>query len=178
MSDNASIARPYAKAVFDLAEESNAFAEWSTALDQLAAISNDADFGALINDPRVTGKQLSELVLGVSKDSLPEGGENLINLLVQNDRLSALADIEEQYTQLVAKAQAKVNAEVITAMALSNDQKAALAGALEQRLGLKVEIEEIVDDSLIGGAIVKAGDLVIDGSAKGRIEKLSTVLAR
>ena len=79
---------------------------------------------------------------------------------------------------MVAKAQASVNAEVITAKALSDAQKSAIAEALEGRLGLKVNLEETVDADLVGGAIVKAGDLVIDGSAVGRIEKLSSTLLR
>ena len=178
MADNASIARPYAKAVFDLAQESNAYDAWTTALDQLSAISNDADFRTLVTDPRVDGGKVSELLTDLAKDSLPEGGANLINLLVQNDRLDSLADISQQYTDLVAKAKALVNAEVITAKPLTDDQKSSLAAALEQRLGLKVELEETVDADLVGGAIIKAGDLVIDGSAKGRIEKLTTALMR
>ena len=178
MADNASIARPYAKAVFDLAQESNAYDAWTTALEQLAVISNDADFSALVSDPRVDGAKVAELLNDLAKDSLPEGGANLINLLVQNDRLDSLADISQQYTDLVAKAKALVNAEVITAVALTDDQKSSLAAALEQRLGLKVELEETVDADLVGGAIIKAGDLVIDGSAKGRIEKLTTALMR
>jgi len=97
---------------------------------------------------------------------------------VQNDRLESLVDISQQYGDLVAKAKALVNAEVITAMALTDDQKSSLAAALEQRLGLKVELEETVDADLVGGAIIKAGDLVIDGSAKGRIEKLTSALMR
>jgi len=118
------------------------------------------------------------LLIDLAKDALPEGGTNLVNLLVQNDRLGALAEIEQQFGDLVAKAKASVNAEVITAMALTDDQKSALSSALEARLGLKVQLEETVDASLVGGAIVKAGDLVIDGSAKGRIEKLTTALMR
>ena len=97
---------------------------------------------------------------------------------MQNDRLDSLTDISQQYTDLVAKAKALVNAEVVTAKPLTDDQKSSLAAALEQRLGLKVELEETVDADLIGGAIIKAGDLVIDGSAKGRIEKLTTALMR
>jgi F-type H+-transporting ATPase subunit delta len=97
---------------------------------------------------------------------------------VQNDRLEALTDISQQYGELVAKANALVNAEVITAKALTADQKSSLAAALETRLGLKVELAETVDATLIGGAIIKAGDMVIDGSAKGRIEKLTTALMR
>jgi len=159
MADNASIARPYAKAVFDLAR-------------------NDTEFSALVSDPRVDDVKVAELLTDLAKDSLPDGGANLINLLVQNDRLHSLTDIRQQYIDLVAKAKALVNAEVVTAKPLTEDQKSSLAAALEQRLGLKVELEETVDADLVGGAIIKAGDLVIDGSAKGRIEKLTTALMR
>lgn len=178
MADNASIARPYAKAVFDLAQQENAFDAWTAALEQLAVISNDADFSALVSDPRVEGAKVAELLTDLAKDSLPEGGANLIKLLVQNDRVQSLVDINQQYTDLVAKANALVNADVITAKPLTEDQKSSLAAALEQRLGLKVQLEETVDADLIGGAIIKAGDMVIDGSAKGRIEKLTTALMR
>lgn len=178
MADNASIARPYAKAVFDLAQETNSFESWGAALAQLSAISQDDSFSALVNDPRVDGNKLADLLIDLVKDVLPEGGNNFVNLLVQNDRLMALAGIQQQFGELVAKAKASVNAEVLTAKALTEDQKSALAGALEARLGLKVNLEETVDASLVGGAIIKAGDLVIDGSAKGRIEKLTTALMR
>jgi F-type H+-transporting ATPase subunit delta len=89
-----------------------------------------------------------------------------------------LADIEELYKELVAKAQKAVNAQVLSAIALTDTQKTSLIEALEARLGLKVNLDETVDTSLVGGAIVKAGDLVIDGSARGRIEKLSSTLMR
>jgi len=175
---DASIARPYAKAVFDLAQETGSYESWTSALEQLAAISQDDAFSALVCDPRVDNAKTVELMTDLAKDTLPDGGANLVNLLVQNDRLSALADIQQQFGDLVAKAKASVNAEVITAMALTEDQKSSLAMALEERLGLKVQLEETVDANLVGGAVIKAGDLVIDGSAKGRIEKLTTALMR
>ncbi len=178
MADNASIARPYAKAVFDLAQESGSYESWTSALEHLAAISQDDDFSTLVSDPRVDNDKTAELMIDLAKDVLPEGGANLVNLLVQNDRLVALADIQQQFGDLVAKAQASVNAEVVTAMALTEEQKTSLSSALETRLGLKVNLEEKIDAGLVGGAIIKAGDLVIDGSAKGRIEKLTTVLMR
>ena len=178
MADNASIARPYAKAVFDLAQETGSFESWDTALGHLAAISQDESFSALVTDPRVDAAKVTELLTDLAKDVLPEGGANFVKLLVKNDRLIALADVQQQFSDLVAKAQASVNAEVITAKALTEDQKSSLASALESRLGLKVQLEETVDASLVGGAIVKAGDLVIDGSAKGRLEKLTTALMR
>lgn len=178
MADNASIARPYAKAVFDLAQETGTFEAWTAALGNLSAISNDEAFSTLVNDPSVEGSTIAELLTDLSKETLPEGGANLVNLLVQNDRLGALTDIGQQYSDLVAKAKALVNAEVTTAIALTEDQKLSLSSALEARLGMKVLLEEIVDASLVGGAIIRAGDMVIDGSAKGRIEKLSMTLLR
>ena len=178
MADNASIARPYAKAVFELAQESDSFAGWTGALNRLAAIGGDPEFSGLVNDPRVEGSRLADLLVDLSKDTLPEGGVNLINLLVQNDRLDVLADIEIQYGELVAKAQQTVNATVLTAMPLTPAQRESLEVALQKRLGLKVMLEETIDVSLVGGAIIKAGDLVIDGSARGRLEKLAGVLAR
>lgn len=178
MADNASTARPYAKALFELAQETSSFDGWAAALAQLAAVANDDDFNALVNDPRIERSQLAELLTDISKDLLPEGGQNFVNLLVQNDRLEALADIEKQYGDMVARAKSAVTAEVITAMALTEAQRSALEAALEKRLGLKVTLQETVDASLMGGAVVKAGDLVIDGSAKGRVEKLTTALLR
>ena len=178
MADNVSIARPYAKAVFELAQESKSYPMWAAALAQLTAVSQDEDFNGLVKDPRVDRHRLAELLIDISKDVLPEGGTNFVNLLVQNDRLTALTDIEQLYTELVAKAEASVNATVVSAIALTDAQRMSLEAALESRLGLKVNLEETVDSSLIGGAVVKAGDLVIDGSAQGRIEKLTTVLLR
>jgi len=178
MADNATIARPYAKAVFDYAQESNSFDDWTAALSHLCAISNDDDFSMVVTDPRVENSKITDMLVDLTKDALPEGGTNLINLLVQNERLDALDDIQSQYADLVAKAKAIVTAEVTTAIALTEDQKSSLTQALEKRLGQKVVIEETVDADLVGGAIVKTGDLVIDGTAKGRIEKLSTTLLR
>ena len=178
MADNATIARPYAKAVFDYAQESNSFDEWTTALDQLAVISGDESFSAVVNDPRVEDSKVTQLLIDLSKDVLPAGGTNFITLLVQNERLDSLHDVQQQYADLVAKAKAIVTADVTTAIALSEDQKSSLIQALEQRLGQKVVLEETVDAGLIGGAIIKTGDLVIDGTAKGRIEKLTSTLSR
>ncbi len=178
MADNASIARPYAKAVFELAQESNAFDAWADALAKLSGVSQDADFAKLVSDPKVSSSQLNELLESLVGESMPSGGNNFIRLVVDNDRALALSEIQSQFTALVAKAKASVNAEVKTAMALNDEQKAALVGALEQRLGLKVNLQETVDANLVGGAVIKAGDLVIDGSAKGRIEKLTSALMR
>ena len=178
MAENATIARPYAKAVFDYAQESNSFDEWDAALDQLAAISSDETFSTMINDPRVEGSKITQLLTDLTKDVLPNGGANFVSLLVKNERLDSLVDVKKQYADLVAQAKAIMTVEITTAMTLTSDQKSSLTSALEKRLGQKVNLIEIVDASLVGGAVIKANDLVIDGTAKGRIEKLTTALAR
>ena len=178
MAENATIARPYAKAVFDYAQESNSFDEWTTLLSQLAVISSDESFSVIANDPNTKNEKVTALLVDLTKETLPTGGENFINLLVQNERLDSLNDVQIQYENLVAKAKAIVTAQVTTAMALTEDQKSSIISALEKRLGQKVVINETVDSSLIGGAVIKTGDLVIDGTAQGRIEKLTTALAR
>ena len=176
MADNASIARPYAKAVFDLATETGNQDDWSNALESLAVIAQDEDFGKAINSPQVKPAQLEEVVIGLLGKKLPEGGDNFIKLLTQNGRFEALPDVQQQYAVLLAESRKSIEAEVFTARPLSAAQKTSLTEALKTRLGVSVSIVETIDESLIGGAIVKAGDLVIDGSAKGRVEKLAIAL--
>ena len=178
MADNASIARPYAKAVFSLAEDAAAHEAWQAALARLSAISADDEFAALVSDPKIDSQRLTALMVDLAGDDLPDGAKNFINLLVQNDRVEALPSIQAQYIELVAQARAEVTAEVITAMPLNDEQRSSISSALEQRLGLKVKLEETIDADLVGGAVIKAGDMVIDGSVKGRIEKLSSALLR
>ena len=177
MADNASIARPYAKAVFDLATEENQHDDWTSALDALATIAQDDDFVDVVVSPQVKPEQLEKLVVDIVGDKLPNGGDNFIKLLAQNGRLEVLPDVQQQYALLLADSRKSIEAEVLTARPLSDDQKTKLTEALQVRLGVTVSITETVDESLIGGAIIKAGDLVIDGSAKGRVEKLATALS-
>jgi len=176
MADNASIARPYAKAVFDLATEGGNQDDWAATLESLAAIAQDAEFGKAVSSPQVTAEQLEELILGVLGKKVPTGGDNFIKLLAQNGRLESLPEVQQQYALLLAESRKSIEAEVLTARPLSADQKSNLTEALQTRLGVTVSIVETVDESLVGGAIVKAGDLVIDGSAKGRVEKLAIAL--
>ena len=177
MADIASIARPYAKAIFELAQEAADFASWKTALAQLSSIAQDQEFSSLLTNPQVSSEQVSELLLDLSKSALPQGGENFLRLLVSNGRVEVLPEIEQQFSQLVSSAENTLVAHVATAIALTDEQKSGLSKALEQRLNAQVSIEETVDPELLGGAIIRCGDLVIDGSAKGRVEKLAVALA-
>jgi len=177
MTANASIAGPYAKAVFDLATESGTQDDWSATLEFLALISQDEDFINTVNTPQVSAEQVEGLLLDVLGKKIPAGGDNFIKLLTQNARTDVLADIQQQFTALLAESRQSIEAEVVTARPLSADQKTKLTDALQTRLGVSVSLVEVVDESLVGGAMVKAGDLVIDGSAKGRVEKLAIALS-
>lgn len=178
MAGTSSLARPYAQAVFELAQESKDFKSWSDALAFLAALLSDESIQDLIHNPRVEEEQLQALLDDLCGDRVPEGGRNLLRLMMANDRLALVPDVAAQYEVLRAEAEGTVDAEVRSAKPLSDEQQTQLAKALEKRLGRKVNLTVHEDDTLLGGAVIRAGDMVIDGSAKGRLEKLASALQR
>ena len=178
MAETSSLARPYAQAVFELANESGDFDSWSDALAFMAALVRDESIEALISNPRVERDRLFKLFDDLCGDRVPEGGRNLLRLMSDNDRLAAMPDVAAQYEVMRAEAEGTIDAEVRSAKPISEEQQAQLSKALEKRLGRKVNLTVHEDDSLLGGAIIRAGDLVIDGSAKGRLEKLASTLQR
>ena len=129
-------------------------------------------------DPAVSSESLQALLIDICGSSLPVGGENFLRLLVQNDRVESLPGIAAQFAELVDIERKTVTADVVSAEQLTDEQRKSLIGALEARLGRTVSLSESVDEALVGGAVVRAGDLVIDGSASGRVSKLAAVLAR
>ena len=178
MSGSVSIARPYAQAIFELAKESNAFDEWLEGLTTAAAVAEDPEIAMLVADPAFSGDRLQALLFDICGGSLPTGGDNFLKLLVQNDRVESLPGIATQFAELVDIERKIVTADVVSAQQLTDKQRKSLLGALEGRLGRTVSLSESVDETLVGGAVVRAGDLVIDGSALGGAGKLAIVLAR
>lgn len=178
MAGTSSLARPYARAVFELAQESKDLKSWSEALAFLAALMSDESIQALVNNPRVEQERLQELFDDLCADRVPEGGRNLLRLMMANDRLLLMPDVAAQYERLRSEAEGSVDAEVRSAKPMSDEQKTQLSKALEKRLGRKINMTVHEDATLLGGAVIRAGDLVIDGSAKGRLEKLASALQR
>jgi F-type H+-transporting ATPase subunit delta len=178
MAGTSSLARPYAQAVFELAKESKDFKTWSDALAFMAALLRDESILALVNNPRVEQARLAKLFDELCHDRVPENGRNLLRLMIANRRLAAMPDLATQYEAMRAEEEGTIDAQVRSAKPLSDEQKAKLSKALEKRLGRKVNLTVQEDDSLLGGAIIQAGDMVIDGSATGRLEKLASVLNR
>jgi F-type H+-transporting ATPase subunit delta len=178
MAELSTIARPYAEAVFSLASEESKLGDWSDMLALAATVAADADMQTLIGNTNINKAQLTGLFLDICGDKLTEQGKNLIKVLVENRRLVVLPEIASQFEALKAEAEKTVDAEVISAFEVSQTQQQQIADQLKQRLGREVSLTCRVDESLLGGVVIKAGDLVIDGSAVGQIHKLSVELAR
>jgi F-type H+-transporting ATPase subunit delta len=176
VADRATIARPYARAAFAYAREANAFAAWSKLLGAAAAGVKDARVAGLIGNPHVTSDALVDLLGGLSKQAAGEHGRNFLRALAENRRLALLPYVHEQFEALRADVEGVVDVEVIAAREIAPPQRKKLESALAKRLGREVRMHTRIDGSLIGGAIVRAGDLVIDGSLKGRLERLGSAL--
>jgi len=177
VAERATIARPYASAAFAHASAGKDLAAWSKLLGAAAAAAADSRVSRLIGNPHVTGEQLVELLNDVSKGAAGKEGRNFLLALAENRRLALLPEIAAQFEVLRAETENVVDVEVISAREIAAPQEKKLAAALEKRLGREVRMHTRIDESLIGGAIVRAGDLVIDGSLKGRLERLGSALS-
>ena len=177
MSDNAITARPYAQAVFELARDEGRFPHWSEVLRRLADLAGQEQVSALFSHPKVGRDDIAAILIEGCGDLLNDAGKNLVHLLVRNGRLVTLEDIAEQFENLRAGEEQTINAQVESALPVSEAHQQKIAQALEKKLGRKVTLKVSTDASLIGGAVIRAGDLVIDGSVKARLEKLAAAVS-
>lgn len=176
MADRNTIARPYAKALFALALGQKKLDAWSEALALAAAIVRDARVRSLLTSPHVTPDQLADLLIGMVGNKLDEEGRNSIRVLAQNRRLGFLPEIAALYEKLKADEENTVDVTVTSAVALDAALQRKFTAALSARLKRDVRMQCETDASLLGGAIVRADDLVIDGSLRGRLERLDAEL--
>jgi len=177
MAELTTVARPYAKAAFQFAEEKGQLAEWSTMLSFTAAVVEDSVVAGILDDPKLTTDQQLEMFTQICADQLDEGGKNFVALLAGNKRLFALSAISELYEKLKAEKEQSVDVKIISAFDVTADQVTNLGNALKKRLDRQVNIESEVDRSLIGGLIIRAGDIVIDGSVRGKLAKLAETMS-
>jgi F-type H+-transporting ATPase subunit delta len=182
MADQSTIARPYAKAAFEVASAAKDLDGWAEALAAAAAIVRDEAVRTYLRRPELDAKERARFVSHMC-EGVPGGkllgkgaGENLLKLLSENDRLAALPEISTQFDALKIEAESKVKARLITATKVDAAQAAKVAKALEQKLGRKVDLEVVVDPTLLGGAIVRAEDMMIDGSVRSRLERLAATM--
>ncbi|NIN61095.1 MAG: F0F1 ATP synthase subunit delta [Gammaproteobacteria bacterium] len=169
-------ARPYAVAAFEHAQEEGKLAEWSGVLHILNLLVSDPQVKQVLDNPRVSNEALSDFVTDVCGDRLTDSGKKFVKLLIDAGRLSLAPYIFKLFEKNRAKAEGLVEVEVVSAFPVDSGEKEKLAGIMGKRLGKKIEINTRVDESLIGGVIIRAGDSVIDASIKGRLKQLSNRL--
>ena len=181
MSDFETVARPYSRAIFELASEQKNLQAWSDILQLAAKVASDESMQALVASPSMLASDVSELFVSVMsglKDGpqITEEVKNMVALLAENDRLLALPEIAAGYETFKQEAEGTIEVLVTTARELTTEQNNDIVNNMKKRLGKEVTITTRIDESLIAGAIIKAGDLVIDGTARGQLDKLTSQL--
>lgn len=185
MADNNTIARPYAQAVFELAHESGELAAWADSLRVAAALLADGQVSGFLSDPALNDERRLEFLTGLfgnAKATVLAGsdrkGRNFLKLLLEYRRVNVLPEIAAHFEALKANIENTVDVTVTSASALSNAQQKQISTALQARLGRNINLDTEIDENLIGGAVIKAGDIVIDGSIRARLEGLATILVK
>ena len=176
MLEKTTIARPYAQAVFELVQESTNIGEWSDALTLLEQIVADPQMRLLFNNPKISHQQLQDLVIEIGAEGFSQQFRNFIKVLVSASRLQYAPQIADLFESMQADAEGTIDVEVSSAYEMDQVQQDSIAKSISERLGKKVKISSTVDESLIGGAVIRAGDSVIDASLRGRLTELGNDL--
>lgn len=172
------LARPYARAAFDLADKAGTTDHWSAALELSAGVAADETAAALIGNPRVDEERLLGLFADVLGERMDKAVRGFLNVLMHYRRLALLPEIAAQFETLRRASEDRIKVRVTSAVAMDDEQRDKLAARLKKRFGSDVDMETEVDADLIGGVIVRAGDKVIDASVRGRLEQLGRSLVR
>jgi F-type H+-transporting ATPase subunit delta len=177
MAELSTLARPYAKAAFEFARDNDALAQWSETLNLAAQITQQQQVAQLLSSPSLTSGQMAETFGGLLGDDLTTKAANFIGALAMNKRLLLLPYISEQFQALKAQQEQTVNVEVTSAFELSEAEAAQLTKALSANLSREVNLSSTVDTNLIGGVVVRAGDMVIDGSVRNKLAQLTDAMS-
>lgn len=169
-------ARPYARAVFDYAKQANQLAEWARMLSICTSVASTSNVNSLLGNPALTGIQQAKVFLTLCEGSLSREVENFINILSENKRITLLPHIELLFKQLKAEEESSQDVTIISALPLTQEQLEELRKKVGVRLNRSIKLTAKIDKSLIGGVIIKAGDLVIDGSIRARLIKLADAM--
>jgi len=177
MAELVTIARPYAKAVFDLARDTNQLAEYSAMLRFMADVYTNSEVQTALANPKFTKEDVERLLLAVCGDKLSNAARNLLIVLVRNDRLAALPEMVASYERLKEQYENVLEATIESAYPLEQTQLGALVTKLEKRTGRKIQPSVAVVPTLIGGVKIQIGDDVWDGSVRGELERMASALA-
>ncbi|NQZ81415.1 MAG: F0F1 ATP synthase subunit delta [Colwellia sp.] len=175
MSELTTVARPYAKAAFDFAVEANAVDTWLEMLVFAAEVSKDDTIKGFLSGG-ASVDQAQDIFLKVCAEQLNSEGQNFIKILAENGRLSVLPQVVTQFGELKAEHEKTVLVDVTSAVELTADKLTSISTALEKRLDRKVKLNCSVDVSIVSGLVIKAGDMVIDGSFRNKLNRLATAM--
>lgn len=173
MEELTTVARPYALAVFERARESNRVTQWTEMLGFLGALLSDAQMRAAAGDPRVPRARLEQLIFDLAGERLDVEGRNLLRVVLDAGRIQAVPAIARVFESLRAEAEGVLDVEVVSAFALEPAEEQSLIDAVQRRVGKRLRVRTRTDRELIGGAVVRVGDLVIDLSLQGRLRQLA-----
>lgn len=176
MAELSTLARPYAKAAFEYASNASALDEWLAELQLIAALVSDSAVEATLSDPSLTTQEQAQKFVALCGDELGETRQRFVHVLAENRRLGLAQEILVQFAQLKAQREQSVDVEMVSAFAVPDDVRDRVAAALGKRLDREVVVTTNTDSSLLGGVLIRAGDLVIDGSVRGRLNKLAEAL--
>ena len=176
MAEPSTIARPYAEAVFRLADGQGKLAEWSVALANLAAVAADERVRTAVSDPNLPDAKAAGLIISILAGKLSGDAENFVRVLAENGRLGVVTEIRTHFEALKNERESTIEADVYTAFDMDKTQLADLVARLEKNTGRKVKARVNVDKTLIGGVKVVIGDKVIDGSARAQLAALENAL--
>lgn len=175
MAELSTLARPYARAAFEYAVSGD-MAAWSSQLSLAAAVAQTDNMVRVLNSPSLTSARQAQLFIEVCGDALSAKVQNFIKVLAENKRLALLPEISSLYDQFKANREKSVDVEVTTAFELEATIQEKLATALSGKLERDVNVQTAVDNNLLGGVVIRAADVVIDGSIRGRLNKLAEAM--
>lgn len=176
MAELTTLARPYARAAFEYARDANALDRWSSMLATLAAVSQDATVAKLLDSPHLSAEQKGDTLVELCSEELDEKAANYIKYLARNDRLSLLPQVYTLFEDLKAEHEKTVEVSIVTAFELTEEQQGKLLDSLKAKLQRDVNLHTAIDESLIGGVVIRAGDMTIDGSVRGRLARLAEAM--
>jgi F-type H+-transporting ATPase subunit delta len=170
------LARPYARAAFQFAVDNSVVDSWHQALLAVAAVVAEPSVAKVLDDPATTAPQRAATVVTVLGDDIPAGVAEFVSVMAENHRLGLSGEVARLFAELRSALDAAANVTVTSAFDVADATVEQLAASLTAKLGKTVDMTVETDASLIGGAIIRAGDMVIDGSVRGRLHKLATAL--
>lgn len=176
MAQLTTLARPYAKAAFQAAREQDSLSDWAEMLVVGAQYTADEDMRELLNHPGLPEHRKAEFLINLYDEPVSDAFKNFVNILAERQRLTLLSEISSLYDSYWAETERRVGVEVSSSYELTDDQQNTLKQALSKRLDRQVHLTATVDQSLIGGVIIRAGDTVIDASVRGKIAKLANAI--